>query len=47
MRRKPERRDCTVCGRKNVAVMRDGTLWWHKLPNWGLWSDGGDCKGDK
>ncbi len=45
MRRKPQRQDCPVCSRKNVAVMADGSLWWHKYPKWGLWSDGGDCKG--
>jgi len=41
------RRDCPACGRQQVAVMADGTLWWHKWPGWGLWSDGGDCKGAK
>lgn len=25
--------------------MADGTLWWHKWPSFGLWADGGDCKG--
>lgn len=43
---KRPRRDCPACKRKAVAVMADGTLWWHKWPGWGLWSDGGDCKGD-
>jgi hypothetical protein len=43
--KKRPRRDCKVCGRKNVAIMADGSLWWHKWPRFGLWSDGGDCKG--
>lgn len=42
---KRPRRDCEVCGRGRVAVMADGSLWWHKWPGWALWSDGGDCKG--
>ena len=33
------RRDCPVCHRKSVAVMADGSLWWHKWPGYGLWSD--------
>ena len=45
-RRRP-RRDCPGCGRPGVAVMADGSLWPHKLPGWGLWSDGGDCKGGR
>jgi hypothetical protein len=43
--RKRPRRDCLVCHRKQVAIMADGSLWWHKWPGWGLWSDGGDCRG--
>ena len=41
------RRDCPVCGRKTVAVLRSGHLYWHKRPGWGLWSDGGDCQGER
>ena len=45
MGKKRPRADCPVCKRPRVALMADGTLWWHKWPGWGLWSDGGDCKG--
>jgi hypothetical protein len=40
------RRDCPHCGRKNVAVMLNGRLWWHQRPGWGMWEDEGRCAGD-
>ena len=44
--KKRPRGRCPRC-RKLVAVHPDGKLWWHYLPGWGLWSDGGDCPGSR
>jgi len=35
---KRPRQECSVC-HKMVATYRNGALWQHYRPGWGLWSD--------